>query len=312
LSENDFLNLRNEIINSSEYKNSIEKISTFIHNNPTFVARYFFGVRPNDFFNDNEINPDVPCGTSGASVSYLGKMFNTLLNLLSSSTIRNLNYDKYKQKIADELNNVIKNNPSPRITIADARILNLVSLDNNDKKNLIDFLHLLLSFITDYKRTGDYQQVYSVLKIIEENHNLYIQNKTSKKFVFSTGDELASVLSRMCKIPSIYQNSTANKMFLYRSNSFYYTPEEKELNERNNKIYMLKNKVTITFNDTKVTYIELLNKYNKITAFIKKNYGTICKIRDEIYKMYNQMLLNQVNYFQLYVLHLDFHTNLPR
>ena len=304
LTKEDFNKLRTLDRSEEEYQSSIKKISVFINKNPDLVARYTFGDRPTEFITikgtkrspEYNIKYNVPCGISGAGVSYLGHMFNALLDLIKRKTQTPTDF---RNIISNKLNEVVDKRKTSRISIADSRILQLVKPDATSEE-LKEFLHLLLLFITDYKRTGDYQQVYTVLKSIQTNHKYYIDNKPySKKMVFSTGDELACLLARMCRLPSMYQISTSGKMFLYRSEYFYYNDQERRVIEIQKKFNTLKNNVNITFNDTKVTYKELETKYNEIISFIIANYDNMCSIRDKIYKVYGDMKQLQIKDFQL-------------
>jgi hypothetical protein len=209
------------ITSDDAYKGHIKTITDYInlYSNRGVIVRYYLGEVEKQNASD-----DTPCGTCGAGVPYLGKVFKSIQEI-----IREVQPYPYQENYSDAtgrlkaLFNGLKTTEklNSRMPIADARILKLFSdVNGNITISSKDDLLLLFKIITDYKRCGDYQQVYAVLYKIMSN------GSNTGNHTFSTGDELAALLARLAQVPTIYQVSNTGRTTLYRAELYKMSAEE--------------------------------------------------------------------------------------
>jgi hypothetical protein len=202
-------------LEDEQYISALKNIKLAIDTYPGMVVRYYFGEVERDLMNDTS-----KCGTCGAGVNYIGRVFSkinsaaTVVN--SSATLTSVATVK---PIFDQL--ITEEKLNSRIPISDGRIVKLFK--RSESNNIYDFtnIHNLYYLLADYKRTGDYQQIYTILLKIIENGNINTSNYT-----FSTGDELAALLSRLLRLPTIWQVGSTGRTTLYRNTFFSSTPEQ--------------------------------------------------------------------------------------
>jgi len=255
--------IRNEQLGSENYNTAIQFVTYYINAYPSKVVRYYFGEVEKDINNDNS-----SCGTCGAGVPYLGKVFSIITTELNatqqvsgdwnSPTLAGIKERFNRLKTTEKLNS--------RIPIADARILKLFSNNTGFVNITNEDIALLYQILADYKRTGDYQQVYSVLKVILDSGQTNINNYT-----FSSGDELAALLSRLCGLPTILQTAAIGKTILYRSNYFMANEAQRE------QVVIQSHK-----NIIKSFVQEIPLKFNTIFSFLNSHYENICNLRNSI------------------------------
>ena len=242
-----------------------EYINTNTNNN---VARYFFGQVKKDK------GIESSCGTCGAGVPYIGRVISKIKNLQSiqfpvsgpwqDPTNASSNLNTLKTQL-DSLKDNTNEPLGGRIPFSDARILKIFC-DTTGNINMIeDDLYSLFQILADYKRTGDYQQAYTVLKAILKSGG------NTDFFTFCSGDELSALIGRLLGVPSIYQTANGAQCRLYRGRPFSISPETQ-------KLYKLKND------------IKIINKYcdaidRRITLlkqFITNNYSRNLVLREKL------------------------------
>ena len=262
----------------SDYIKACTNIKNYIYTYPGLIARYYFGeVKKNASDND-----DSSCGTCGAGVPYLGKVLDTLIKartniknpgingLWTSPAISNL------KKTFNDLKNLGSLNS--RIPIADARILKLFcDLQANSSNTYCSIqqsnLDSLFKILADYKRTGDYQQSYTVLKqILSEGTN-------TGCYTFCSGDELSTLVGRLLGVPSIYQIANGSTCSLYRCNLYKAPLEERVRLKNDNDIGIIGNYIE------KITY-----KLELTLIFVKNYYNKICQLREQLSKLLKDVI----------------------
>uniref|UniRef100_A0A6C0ID23 Uncharacterized protein n=1 Tax=viral metagenome TaxID=1070528 RepID=A0A6C0ID23_9ZZZZ len=252
-----------------EYIQACTNIKNFIDAYPGLVARYYFGeVKKNAQDND-----DSSCGTCGAGVPYLGKVLDTLIkarNNIKPDGINGVWSSTNINNIKDSFNNLKKlGSLNSRIPIADARILKLFcssdTKDNTFCSIQQDNLDSLFQILADYKRTGDYQQSYTVLKqILREGTN-------TGCYTFCSGDELSTLVGRLLGVPSIYQIANGSTCSLYRCNLFKANPKERVRLKITNDIGIIRN------------YIDkIIYKFQLTYDFVNDYYINICTLRQQL------------------------------
>ena len=266
-------------INNAKYKQALELILSYIQTYPSRVARYYFGEVQKDFItNDNSY-----CGKCGAGVPYIGKVIKTLNNNVTKFGEVNGLFNLVTNDVGmlkNELNSLKSMPLMSRIPIADSRILKMFCSGSNEAPfahiTLDDWL-LLFKLLADYKRTGDYQQSYAVLKAILKN------DTNTKCYTFSSGDELSALVGRLLGVPTILQAAGSGKCVLYRCNRFMASQKDRDMLDLINSINRIK-----IFLGNGVANIRL------ISLFVSKFYGKMCALR--------QNLLDRTNYLaQLYL-----------
>lgn len=185
-------------------RSALETIKLVIDSNPGMVVRYYFGEVERDLTKEL-----AKCGTCGASVDYIGRVFSKI-NKADTAKPRDV---VLIRNLFDELKTEGKLNG--RIPISDGRIVKLFRL--NPITNIYDFTHIrhLYYLLTDYKRTGDYQQIYALLsKILQDS------NGNAGNYTLSTGDELSALLSRLVGLPTMWQVGSTGRTTLFRNKGF--------------------------------------------------------------------------------------------
>jgi hypothetical protein len=259
-------------INSSYYK-AISSITEYVNSYPAKVARYYFGEVEKDILNEFS-----KCGTCGAGVPYLGKVFSVINNeytITQNKKTISGKWDSQQLKAIQDRFNTLKRTEklNSRIPIADARILRLFC-NNAQFANITgEDILLLYKILADYKRTGDYQQVYSVLKAIIESGDT-----NTEYYTFSTGDELAALLARLSGLPTILQTAIIGKTTLYRCD-YFMANEAQRLQVQINS----DKKVIFTFNE------ELSANFQSIFLFLNQQYINICQLRDQLITLIPQI-----------------------
>jgi len=250
----------------SACKTLFEYINANTNNN---VARYFFG----QVKKDKGIGSS--CGTCGAGVPYIGRVISKIKNLLQSiefpvtgpwqvqpSASSNLN------TLKTQLDSLKDNTNEPlggRIPFSDARILKIFC-DTTGNINMIkDDLYSLFKILADYKRTGDYQQAYTVLKAILKSGG------NTDFFTFCSGDELSALIGRLLGVPSIYQTANGAQCRLYRGRPF-------SIDERTKNLYKLKNDIKII-----KKYCDAIDRrITLLKQFITNNYSRNLVLREKL------------------------------
>lgn len=264
--------IRNEELNSESYNNACETISTYVEANQALICRYYFG--------ECETNLDeetATCGTCGTGIPYIGKLINFLIDhyedTYKSGKWDSPNVISYKTEF-NKLRNA--GNLKQRIPIADGRILKLFCRKNEDgaakdevffymtKENYLELFQIL----ADYKRTGDYQQSYMVLKEIFKNNK-----QNNKYFTFNTGDELSALVGRFLGVPTIYNSSGQSKIKLFRCNKYMGTETQQLKHQIENNYKRLKDEIS-----------QVPGKIYIIKEFIVNNYLDICVLRNGLIK----------------------------
>ncbi len=260
---------------SKEYIEACNKIHEYIVSYPGLVTRYKFGEIKKDYTNDSS---ESNSGTCGAGVPYLGKVMNTIITLSEDTRLFNkIDNKKYIvnphgiSTIKAELNKFTS--VKGKIPMANIRLLNMFKYSNTQNEPIQmtrDDLLTMLKIIADYKRTGDYQQAYTVLKeIIYNNGNV-------KCFTFCSGDELSALIGRLLGVPTIYQTSGNGTCCLYSCNYFTATEDQiqqnKEQQELNNKLKVIQTYIR-TFNDkitSSKTYVVAYDRILKLRNSLLK------------------------------------------
>jgi hypothetical protein len=261
------------------YSTACRTIKEYIYENPQSVARYYFGeVRKQ--VDSREESDDLKCGTCGAGVPYIGKIMDLLIKNIPRTPISGqwLSPSGNVFNLKNTFNTLKKSGPlNSRIPIADSRILKLFCYNTSLPSGAtVPFMNMsrddflsLFKILADYKRTGDYQQSYTVLKEILKN------GSNAECFTFCSGDELSTLVGRLLGVPSIYQVGATSTCTLYRCNLLNASPAEKTKLEIENDKKIIQNYVD------KISY-----KLLRINYFIKNNYKNICSLRSDLHSLY--------------------------
>ena len=207
----------------------------------TTIASYYFGPGK---------------GTSGAGVPYIGRVLNTLEKLNKSP---NLN----KNIVTNELNKN-KLETAGRIPFCDSEILKII---NTSTTNTIKSeINLLERLIVDYKRTGDYEQIFSVLR--------KVKSENAGNYTFCTVDLLASLCARMFGVPAIHQVGNTGRITLYRNDTFKGDPTQQAKFAFNHRIEKLKRDKEGILPRIKnyLTFLPIIDKIEKIKEKLKLFY----------------------------------------
>jgi hypothetical protein len=282
-------NIRNSSTLDENYYKACNTVKEYVDSFPGLIARYYFGEVQKEKDQKgksgySDANDNLNCGTCGAGVPYIGKIMEKLLkfnkdtryNSVSGLWSSGTDVNNVKQ-IFNELK---KEGPlNSRIPIADSRILKLFCYPNpngNIYMNMTkDDSLSLFKILADYKRTGDYQQSYTVLKqILKDKSN-------AECYTFSSGDELSTLVGRLIGVPSIYQVGNAGTCKLFRCNLY-------SANLQQQQILKIKNDINIINN-----YIEKI-KYKLVRTcfFIKTYYEKICELRKQLLDQLNRLYMN--------------------
>ena len=272
--------IKTSVLNSPEYLDSQVKITNYINASPNKIVRYYFGEVEKDMVT----NDIAKCGTCGAGVAYLGRVFTEIKKAIdeiqkapiipnsgrSSPTVYEASNPTQFAIIQDIFNNLKKaGDLRQRIPIADARILKMffesVGITLTEENML-----LLYKVLADYKRTGDYQQVYAVL------HAILKTGTNIKNYTHATGDELAALFARMIGLPCVYQVSSIGKNTLYRSTVYMVDIGEREKQEIERKIAVIQ-----TF------YNETVTKIQTVMNFLELNYQNVYSLKEQLKQLMN-------------------------
>ena len=249
-------NPNNDLRNQAHYRQAQRDIYTYIINNLGLVVRYYFGEPTKDFKN-NELHK---CGTSGNGIAYIGKVFKIIDKAITENSL----LPTIKTKL-DELKT--KEKLQSRIPIADSRILNMKTTQDNKQENE-EFLKKLFKLLADYKRTGDYDQMRAVLIEI-----LLFFEGNPEYCVFCTGDELAALIARLCAVPTMRQTGGSGKLTLHRNMELFpLLDADAQLQYELEK----QKKLIIAFNK------ELTKKFVIITG-VAIQFHVIMKIRNQLF-----------------------------
>lgn len=276
--------LRNNHMDDPNYISASNVVKEYMDTYPQLVARYYFGELEKKIAGVDSDN--LKCGTCGAGVPYIGKVMKLLTNLIQQNKI-NISGDWNAPNINNYKNyfNSLKTaGPlKSKIPISDSRILKLFCYLNPNgnafmNMNPDNFLSLF-KLLCDYKRTGDYQQSYAVLKqILSEGNN-------ANCYTFSSGDELSTLVGRLLGVPSIYQVGAYGYCSLYRCNLLNASPSD-----------ILKLKIINSSNQYKNYTDKIIYKLELIYNFINTFYPKICDLRKQLFELYqltqNNLLKN--------------------
>jgi hypothetical protein len=263
----------------TNYYTACSIIKNYIDSYPQLVARYYFGeVKKQQTPNASDANDFLTCGTCGAGVPYIGKIINLLMDLIKGNTT-NISGEWLSPNITAFKNffNTLKTSGplNSRIPISDSRILKLFCyLNNNNGSTFLNMtdenLKSLFKLLADYKRTGDYQQSYTVLKqILKEGNNVNC-------YTFCSGDELSTLVGRLLGVPSIYQIGATATCSLFRCDLLNASPVDRlKLKIRNDATIF--NKYTG----------QIISKFNTSLYFVNSYYVNICNLRKNIYDILN-------------------------
>ena len=276
--------------NSTEYINACNLLAGYINGNPGKVARYYFGeVKKKAIQNDN-----LSCGTTGVGVPYIGMLLNKLDDFIKvcsrSDNIYPGNEVALKAELTKALIEIRRKTKSNNIPFSDKRIFNIIH-DNTS----CDFLKKLIKILVDYKRTGDYQQAYTVLKAIlrdGSNDNL---------FTYCSGDLLSQFIAILLGLSSIYQVAGAgSKCVLQRGITFNNNPFLPKIDELHRKVKFIK------------TFCEnITSKISKLKLFLQRNTNIIV-VRNELKEFVDSVDLNITNgeiYYALNITDKNFDLN---
>jgi hypothetical protein len=258
-------------LEDEQYISALKNIKLAIDTYPGMVVRYYFGEVERDLMNDTS-----KCGTCGAGVNYIGRVFSKINSAATvvNSAARVVNSVATVKPIFDQL--ITEEKLNSRIPISDGRIVKLFKL--SESNNIYDFtnIHNLYYLLADYKRTGDYQQIYTILLKIIENGNINTSNYT-----FSTGDELAALLSRLLRLPTIWQVGSTGRTTLYRNTFFSSTPEQ-QLENTIERLRFDINKETIQIQEGVYVLRNFLNLYNNL-YLLKDKIGLLYEKEDNYF-----------------------------
>lgn len=267
-------NIRSKNLTDPSYNEACTTIKNYIYTYPDLVARYFFGEVKKEITGQNPDN--LSCGTCGAGVPYIGKVMKTLINnkkIVGSGINGNWSNGQNVKGIKTTLN-ALKSEGSlnSRIPISDSRILKIFCKQGTNPLQLNmspDEYNELFQILADYKRTGDYQQSYTVLKEILKS------GTNTGCYTFCSGDELSALVGRLLGVPTIYQVGASATFDLYRCDKFK--------GSRNEQIKIdIKNKYKI-IEDYKN---DINEKLLKTKFFIENYYEKICILRDQLFNIY--------------------------
>lgn len=268
------------------YYKACNIVKEYIDAYPGLIARYYFGEVQKQKGEDSDANDSLKCGTCGSGVPYIGKVMEKLLKLNKDTRYNSVSGLWLSSgtgpvpSIKKMFNELKKEGPlNSRIPIADSRILKLFCYPNPGGQIFMNMTKedrlSLFKILADYKRTGDYQQSYTVLKqILQETSN-------ANCYTFSSGDELSTLIGRLLGVPSIYQVGNAGTCKLFRCNLYSANPQQQQ-------ILKIKNDINIINN-----YIEKI-KYKLVRTcfFIKTYYGKICTLRQQLLEQFNHLYVN--------------------
>jgi hypothetical protein len=257
-----------------DYINAVKYIFNYINANPNIVARYYFGQVKKDKGDSSS------CGTCGAGVPYIGRVISKIKELLVPPTAVNLPIDQVPFQPANEnngnaeLRKILSNlNPKDtdeplggRIPFSDTRIAKIFCTANGNITVSNDDLYSLFQILADYKRTGDYQQAYTLLKAI-----LTGAKDNSEFFTFCSGDELSALIGRLLGVPTIYQTASGAQCRLYRGRSFTGSREDK-----------LKYKLSNDINIIQKYCNSIRGKIENLQIFITHNYKYNLQLREKL------------------------------
>ena len=257
-----------------DYINAVKFIFSYINANPNIVARYYFGQVKKDKGDSSS------CGTCGAGVPYIGRVISKIKELLVPPTAVNLPIDQVPFQPANEnngnaeLRKILSNlNPKDtdeplggRIPFSDTRIAKIFCTANGNITVSNDDLYSLFQILADYKRTGDYQQAYTLLKAI-----LTGAKDNSEFFTFCSGDELSALIGRLLGVPTIYQTASGAQCRLYRGRSFTGSREDK-----------LKYKLSNDINIIQKYCNSIRGKIENLQIFITHNYKYNLQLREKL------------------------------
>jgi hypothetical protein len=280
----------------NNYYEACKFIKEYIDTYPQVVARYYFGeVKKQQVNGASDLNDNLECGTCGAGVPYVGKVMNLLIALKNRNQT-NVSGAWLSPNIVNFKNffNTLKTQGSlnSRIPISDSRILKLFCYLNPDGSSFMnmtsDDFYSLFKILADYKRTGDYQQSYTVLKqILKEGNN-------ARCFTFSSGDELSTLIGRLLGVPSIYQIGATGTCSLYRCSLLNASPADRLKLKIKNDANIFKN------------YTEKINyKFQVTMNFITAYYSKICELRQQILsiiQIIHQKLITNNNGIEIFLL----------
>lgn len=254
--------IRNNVWNSEDpdYNAALRNIKLAIDTYPGMVVRYYFGEVERDLMIETS-----KCGTCGAGVNYIGRAFSKIY-----SARNDVNIGTLKSNLEQHFNGLITEEKlNSRIPISDGRILKLINQNATNIINADDILNLYY-LLADYKRTGDYQQIYTILSKIKET------GTNDGNYTFSTGDELAALLSRLLGLPTIWQVGSTGRTTLYRNTYFSSTQEQ----QHENRMERLRTEINKEFiqNRTELTvlinFLKLYRSLNSLKETIKSIYQT--------------------------------------
>lgn len=263
------------------------KLLKWIDENPELVARYYFGeTRKIKVKDDN-----TPCGTSGAGVSYIGKVLAKMTGLIDSTnksaffpatgiTTTSKQFVNLKNYL-NELKGI--GNLNQRIPISDARILKIFCAKTavHGSTNVIaniteDDFKKLYRILADYKRTGDYQQSYTVLKAI------LAEGKNTEQYTFNSVDELSTLVGRLLRIPSINYVNNGAECKLYRCDIYNADSVDLETRMKENNIKLIQNYLSKIRNKIALTKNFCDNYYSYICALITQLKSIIKNIKTQV------------------------------
>jgi len=277
------------------YNQACSIIKTYIDTYPALVARYYFGEVKKQQGGASDANDLLECGTCGAGVPYLGKVMKLLLDLINRNSTK-ISGPWLSPNVVNYRNffNTLKTQGplNSRIPISDSRILKMFCYVNTDNSIFLDFTDndflSLFKLLADYKRTGDYQQSYTVLRqILKEGNN-------ARLFTFSSGDELSTLVGRLLAVPSIYQVGATGSCSLFRCTLLNASQEDRLK-------LKIKNDVN-TYNNYKE---KILYKFKVITDFVTVFYANICTLRGQInsiYEVIRQKLIENNSGIEVFLL----------
>jgi hypothetical protein len=281
--------IRNSPLNP-EYRNAATMIKSYIDQNGSSagVARYYFGEVQKGFETEN-VDYSLKCGKSGAGVAYIGQVFDAIARQLPPAQGFNLPVQGlFSTTDPSDLVYIIKQGfdqlkSQPlysHIPIADSRILKLWAYQSNQGLYLnLDVrskLLILYELLADYKRTGDYQQIYAVLfKIIA-----LLGGVNNSFYTFSSGDELAALVSRLCALGTILQTANSGTLVLYRNPTYGASLEAQ-----------LETQLQLKYKTIKTYYTQVLTvDLQTIIFFIKFNYTNAITVREQLYSLVTTVL----------------------
>lgn len=258
------------------YYQACSIVKQYIDTNPGLIARYYFGEVKKQQGGASDANDLLECGTCGAGVPYLGKVLKLLLDLKNNgrTEVSGLWLSQNIATLKTYFNTLKNQGPlNSRIPISDSRILKLFCYSNPNGTIFMNMtngvFYSLFKLLADYKRTGDYQQSYTVLKqILKEGNN-------ARLFTFSSGDELSTLVGRLLSVPSIYQVGVTGSCSLFRCTLLNASQEDR-----------LKLKIKNYANVYNNYKEKILYKFKVMTNFVTVCYANICILRGQINSIY--------------------------